>query len=55
MIGYHDLRKLSPEFARETVRKVLEKNSGNVSKTAKILGISRKTVRRARDGSLIFP
>ena len=34
------------------VRKVLEQNGGNVSKTARILGISRKTVRRAREGPL---
>ena len=43
---YHDLRKTSPEAARLLVRKVLEQNGGNVSKTARILGISRKTVRR---------
>ena len=34
MIGYHEMRKLSPEKARELVR--------IISKTAKILGISRK-------------
>ena len=34
------------------VRDVLKNNNGNVSKTAKILGISRVTVRRARDGEL---
>jgi len=34
------------------VRKVLYQNKGNVTKTAKILGISRNTVRRARDGEL---
>jgi len=49
---YHDLRKTSPEGARLLVRKVLEQNGGNVSKTARILGISRKTVRRAREGPL---
>ena len=49
---YHELRKVSPEKARMLVRKVLEQNDGNVSKTARILGISRHTVRRARDGSL---
>jgi len=46
------LRKTSPEAARLLVRKVLEQNGGNVSKTARILGISRKTVRRAREGPL---
>ena len=49
---YHDLRRTSPEGARLLVRKVLEQNGGNVSKTARILGISRKTVRRAREGPL---
>ena len=49
---YHELKKVSPEKARMLVRKVLEQNDGNVSKTARILGISRHTVRRARDGSL---
>jgi transcriptional regulator with PAS, ATPase and Fis domain len=42
MIGYHEMRKLSPEKARELVRIVFEKNNHNISKTAKILGISRK-------------
>ncbi|AEA34543.1 helix-turn-helix Fis-type [Hippea maritima DSM 10411] len=49
---YHTLRKSNPASARILVRKVLEKNNGNVSKTARILGISRATVRRARDGEL---
>ena len=52
MIGYHEMRKLSPEKARELVRIVFEKNNQNISKTAKILGISRKTVRRAINGPL---
>ncbi len=51
-ILYHELREIESSKARELVRKVLEKNSGNVSKTARILAISRNTVRRARDGSL---
>ena len=51
-IIYHELRKIEPSKARELVRAVLEKQNGNVSKTARILGISRQTVRRARDGSL---
>ncbi len=34
------------------MRKVLEKNKGNVSRTAQIFRICRKTVRRARDGTL---
>ncbi len=51
-ITYHELREISKEKAREVVRKVLKNNQGNVSKTAGILGIARKTVRRARDGTL---
>ena len=46
------LRKIEPSKARKLVRAVLEKQNGNVSKTARILGISRQTVRRARDGTL---
>ncbi|MEO2068385.1 MAG: helix-turn-helix domain-containing protein [Desulfurobacteriaceae bacterium] len=42
----------NPARARELVRKVLEQNKENVSKTAKVLNIDRKTVRRARDGTL---
>src|SRR6201997_5524228 len=49
---YHELRKVSPKKARELVRKVLDQNKGNVSKTAKVLAISRNSVRRARDGNL---
>ena len=45
---YHDLRRTSPEAARLLVRKVLEQNGGNVSKTARILGISRKTVQKGK-------
>jgi hypothetical protein len=52
MITYHELREISPEKARELVRKVLAKQRGDVSKTARILKISRPTVRRARDGML---
>src|SRR5919108_1725017 len=49
---YHELRKASPKRARGLVRKVLEQNNGNVSKAAQVLGISRNSVRRARDGVL---
>ncbi|MDI6727377.1 MAG: helix-turn-helix domain-containing protein, partial [Thermodesulfovibrionales bacterium] len=51
-ILYHELREIETSKARELVRKVLSKNNGNVSETARILGISRNTVRRARDGGL---
>jgi transposase len=52
IISYHDLKKISPVKARELIRKVLQRQDGNVSKTATILGISRPTVRRARNGKL---
>jgi hypothetical protein len=52
IITYHKIRNISKEKARELVRKVLEKNECCVQKTAQILGICRKTVRRARDGTL---
>lgn len=52
MINYHEIRALLPEKAREVIRKVLVQNRGNVSSTAKILGIERRTIRRARDGTL---
>jgi DNA-binding NtrC family response regulator len=51
-MSYHELRETNPVSARMLVRKILAQNNGNVSKTAKILGIDRKTVRRARDGTL---
>ena len=49
---YHKIRKFNPELAREIVREKLIKNRGNVSKTAREMGITRVTVRRARDGDL---
>jgi len=51
-ILYHELREIESSKARELVRKVLNRQRGNVSQTARILGISRNTVRRARDGGL---
>jgi transposase len=51
-ILYHELREIESSKARELVRKVLKNNNGNVSETARILAVSRNTVRRARDGSL---
>jgi len=52
IISYHELRKISPVKARELVRKVLQRQNGNVSRTAEILGICRPTVRRATNGEL---
>lgn len=52
MLNYQEIREISPEKAREVVKKVLKEQKGNVSATARILKIKRKTVRRARDGTL---
>lgn len=51
MLNYHEIRALSPEKAREVIKNVLKQKGGNVSKTARILHIQRRTVRRARDGT----
>jgi len=48
---YHDLRKIQPKTARKLVREVIKKKHGNIPKTAKILHITRNTIRRTRDGS----
>ena len=52
MINYQEIREIAPEKAREIVRKVLKQQKGNVSATARILEVERKTVRRSRDGPL---
>jgi len=52
MIGYHEIRKIKVEKAREIVRRILIENNNNISKTARILKITRRTVRRSRDGPL---
>ena len=50
---YHEVKlKSGVKAARVVARKILEQNNGNVLKTAHILGASRLTVRRARDGNL---
>jgi putative transposase len=51
---YHELVEISKQrtAAREVVRRVLLNNAGNVSETTRILGTSRKTVRRAQEGPL---
>ena len=48
---YHELRETSPVSTRMPVRKILARNNGIVSKTAKIPGMDRNTVRRVRDGT----
>ncbi len=51
IISYHELKNL-PEKAIELIRKVFKNNNKDVSKTAKMLGVSRHTVRRAIHGPL---
>lgn len=53
MLTYHEIRAISPEKAREVALKILKENNGNVTKTARILNIKTRTVRRARNGPLI--
>lgn len=45
IITFHELRKISPEKAREIVRKVFKENNHNASKTAKIYIKSSEVVR----------
>ena len=42
--GGSTLREAREEFEREIIARRLQENSGNISKTAKILGISRPTL-----------
>ena len=50
---YHEIKlKSGAKAARVVAREILKRNNGNVLKTAYILGTSRLTVRRARDGNL---
>lgn len=50
---YHKVKMESGDrAARLLARKILEQNKGCVSRAACVLGISRLTVRRARDGDL---
>jgi transposase len=49
---YHKLREKSPASARTLVRSIYNNNSFNIKKTARILKISRNTVRRAIRGPL---
>jgi transcriptional regulator of acetoin/glycerol metabolism len=51
-ISYHEFQENSKQKAREVVRNALENNEGNVSKMSRMLGIARKTVCRARNGTL---
>lgn len=43
-LNYKELRNISPKAARQVVIQILKANKRNISKTAKILKITRKTV-----------
>jgi len=45
LITYHELRKNSPSKPRELGRKVLERNSFNVSLESRIFDVSRQMMR----------
>lgn len=46
-LDYQELRSISPKAARQAVLQILKANRGNVSQTAKLLGITRPTVYKA--------
>ncbi len=45
-ITYQDLLKLKPVDARRKVLEVYFRNGGNISRTSREIGVSRKTVRK---------
>jgi hypothetical protein len=50
---YHRIKGMEGDIAvRSLVRRELRRSGGNVSATARAMGCSRLTVRRARDGTL---
>ena len=46
-LDYEELRNISPKAARQAILQILAGNKGNVSATARLLGITRKTVYKA--------
>jgi len=46
-LDYQELRNISPQAARQAILQILKANKGNVSQTARMLGITRKTVYKA--------
>jgi len=43
-LDYRELRTISPQAARRAILQILKANKGNVSKTARMLSITRRTV-----------
>jgi len=46
-LDYNELRTISPKAARQAILQILAANKGNVSATARLLGVTRKTVYKA--------
>lgn len=43
-LDYKELRSISPRAARQTFLQILKANHHNVSQTARMMGITRRTV-----------
>ena len=46
-LDYQELRTISPRAARQAILQILKANNGKISLTARMMGISRKTVYKA--------
>lgn len=46
-LDYEELRSISPKAARQAILQILRSNKGNVSQTARMVGITRRTVYKA--------
>jgi len=46
-LDYEELRKISPKAARQAILQIYKANQGNVSATARLVGVTRKTVYKA--------
>ena len=46
-LDYQELRTISPKAARQAILQILKANKGKVSKTARMLGVTRRTVYKA--------
>jgi len=46
-LDYQELRNISPKAARQAILQILKSNERNVSSTARMLGVTRRTVYKA--------
>ena len=46
-LDYQELRSISPKAARQAILQILKANDGKVSETARMLGVTRRTVYKA--------